>query len=32
MASPVVFQILHSKRISGVTSLTFHGHVTSPVT
>jgi len=26
--NPVVFEILHSKRI-GVTSLTFQGHVTS---
>ena len=29
--SPAVFEILRSKRI-GVTSLTFHGHVTSSVT
>jgi len=31
MASPAVFEILHSKRI-WVTSLTFQGHVTSSVT
>jgi len=30
MASPVVFELLRSKR-TGVTSLTFQGHVTSSV-
>jgi len=29
--SPAIFEILHSKRI-GITSLTFHDHVTSSVT
>jgi len=31
MASPAVFEILHSERI-GVTSSIFQGHVTSSVT
>jgi len=33
MASPAVFEILHSKRIGvTTTSLTFRGHMTSSVT